>query len=164
MSTRFFILFGVGILLVAAAVFGILYSNKGSHLVLKEKILKIRTGALSDQDSILVLDLRLENTSDVPFVVRQVEVSIDKADGSTSQASIISKMDVHQVFQFNRFLGDQFNDTLSMKDKVAPHATIDRMVAARFDVPIKDLDSAKLMHLSIQDLDGPYFEISQSVK
>jgi hypothetical protein len=164
MSKRFFILFGVGILLVAGAVFSILYSNKGSHLVLKEKILKIRTGALSDQDSILVLDLRLENTSDVPFVVRQVEVSIDKADGSTAQASIISKMDVHQVFQFNRFLGDQFNDTLSMKDKVAPHATVDRMVAARFDVPIKDLDGAKLMHLSIQDLDGPYFEISQSVK
>jgi hypothetical protein len=163
-TKRFFILFGVGILLVAGAVFSILYSNKGSHLVLKEKILKIRTGALSDQDSILVLDLRLENTSDVPFVVRQVEVSIDKADGSTAQASIISKMDVHQVFQFNRFLGDQFNDTLSMKDKVAPHATVDRMVAARFDVPIKDLDGAKLMHLSIQDLDGPYFEISQSVK
>jgi hypothetical protein len=163
-TKRFFILFGVGILLVAGGVFSILYSNKGSHLVLKEKILKIRTGALSDQDSILVLDLRLENTSDVPFVVRQVEVSIDKADGSTSQASIISKMDVHQVFQFNRFLGDQFNDTLSMKDKVAPHATIDRMVAARFDVPIKDLDGAKLMHLSIQDLDGPYFEITQSVK
>ena len=164
MTKRFFILFGVGILLVAGGVFSILYSNKGSHLVLKEKILKVRTGALSDQDSILVLDLRLENTSDVPFVVRQVEVSIDKADGSTSQASIISKMDVHQVFQFNRFLGDQFNDTLSMKDKVAPHATIDRMVAARFDVPIKDLDGAKLMHLSIQDLDGPYFEISQSLK
>lgn len=164
MSKRFFVLFGVGILLVAVAIFALLYSNKGSHLVLKEKILKIRTGALSDQDSILVLDLRLENTSDVPFVVRQVEVSIDKADGSTAQASIISKIDVHQVFQFNRFLGDQFNDTLSMKDKVAPHSIVDRMVAARFDVPVKDLDGAKLMHLSIQDLDGPYFEISQSVK
>jgi hypothetical protein len=164
MNKRFLILFGIGILLVAAAISALLYSNKGSHLVLKEKILKIRTGALSDQDSILVLDLRLENPSDVPFVVRQVEVSIDKADGSTSPASIISKMDVHQIFQFNRFLGDQFNDTLSMKDKVSPHSTVDRMVAARFDVPIKDLDSAKLLHLSIQDLDGPYFEISQSVK
>jgi hypothetical protein len=164
MNKRFLILFGIGILLVAAAISALLYSNKGSHLVLKEKILKIRTGALSDQDSILVLDLRLENPSDVPFVVRQVEVSIDKADGSTSPAAIISKMDVHQIFQFNRFLGDQFNDTLSMKDKVSPHSTVDRMVAARFDVPIKDLDSAKLLHLSIQDLDGPYFEISQSVK
>ena len=164
MSKQFLILFGVGILLVGGAVFGILSSNKGSHLELKGKILKTRTGALSDQDSILVLDLRLENPSNVPFVVRQVEVTIDKADGTTAPSSIISKMDIHQIFQFNRFLGDQYNDSLSMKDKVAPHSTVDRMVAARFDVPIKDLDGAKLMHLSIQDLDGPLFEISQSIK
>src|ERR1700704_861700 len=118
MSKQFLILFGVGILLVGGAVFGILSSNKGSHLELKGKILKIRTGALSDQDSILVLDLRLENPSDVPFAVRQVEVTINKADGSTAQSSIISKMDIHQVFQFNRFLGDQYNDSLSMKDRV----------------------------------------------
>ena len=164
MSKQFLILFGVGILLVGGAVFGILSSNKGSHLELKGKILKTRTGALSDQDSILVLDLRLENPSDVPFVVRQVEVTIDKADGSTAPSAIISKMDIHQIFQFNRFLGDQYNDSLSMKDRVAPHSSVDRMVAARFDVPIKDLDSAKLLHLSIQDLDGPLFEISQSIK
>src|SRR5712671_527388 len=142
MSNRFLILFGVGILVVAGALFAILSANKGSHLVLKEKILKVRTGALSDQDSILVLDLRLENPSDVPFVVRQVEVTIDKADGSTVPSAIISKMDIHQIFQFNRCLGDQYNDSLSMKDKVAPHSSVDRMVAARFDVPIKDLDSA----------------------
>ena len=40
MSTRFLILFGVGILVVAGALFAILSANKGSHLVLKEKILK----------------------------------------------------------------------------------------------------------------------------
>jgi len=164
MSKQFLIVFGVGILLVAGAVFGILYSNKGSHLVLKGEILKVRTGALSDQDSILVLDLRLENPSDVPFVVRQVEVTLDKADGNTSQAAIISKIDIHQIFQFNRFLGDQYNDSLSMKDKVLPHSKIDRMVAARFDIPIKDLDGAKQFHLSIQDLDGPLFELSHPVK
>jgi hypothetical protein len=164
MSKQFLILFGVGILLVTGAVFGILSSNKGSHLVLKGKILKTRTGALSDQDSILVLDLRLENGSDVPFVVRQVEATIDKANGSTAQATIISKSDLHQLFQFNRFLGDQYNDSLGMKDKVPPHSTIDRMIAARFDVPLKDLEESKQLHLSIQDLDGPLFELNQSIK
>ena len=77
---------------------------------------------------------------------------------------MISKMDLHQLFQFNRFLGDQYNDSLSIKDKVPPHGSVDRMIAARFDVPIKDLDSAKQMHLSIQDLDGPLFEMNQSIK
>src|SRR5260370_8510354 len=164
MSTRFLILFGVGILVVAGGDFEILSGNKGSHLVLKEKILKVRTGALSDQDSIRVLDLRLENTSDVPFVVRQVEVSIDKTDGSKAEASLISKIDIHQLFQFNRFLGDQYNDTLSMKDKVPPHSTVDRMVAARFHLPIKDCATANLLHLPLHTLLRPYFEISQNVK
>jgi hypothetical protein len=73
-------------------------------------------------------------------------------------------MDLHQVFEFNRFLGDQYNDSLSLKDKIAPHATVDRMVAARFDIPHKVLESAKTIHLSIQDVDGPLFETSKSLK
>jgi hypothetical protein len=164
MSKQFLIFFGVGVVVIAVAVFAVLYSHRGAHLELKGEILKIRTGALSDQDSIAVLDFRVENISDVPFVVRQVEVTIDKRDGGTAESSIISKMDLHQLFQFNRFLGDQYNDSLSLKDKVAPHQTVDRMVAARFDIPNKDLEAAKTIHLSIQDLDGPLFETSRSLK
>jgi hypothetical protein len=141
-----------------------MYSHRGAHLELKGEILKIRTGELSDRDSIAVLDFRVTNISDVPFVVRQVEVTLDKADGSTAESAIISKMDLHQLFQYNRFLGDQYNDSLSIKDTVAPHQTVDRMVAARFDIPNKDLESAKTIHLSIQDLDGPLFETSKSPK
>jgi hypothetical protein len=164
MSKRFLIGFGVGIVLIATAVFMVLYSHKGNHLELQGKILKIRSGALSDQDSIAVLDLRLENPSDVPFVVRQVEVTLNKQDGSTAAAALIAKVDLQKVFQFNRFLGDQYNDSLSIRDTVPPHGTVDRMVAARFDVPDKDLEAAKSIHLSIQDMDGPLFEITQSVK
>jgi hypothetical protein len=38
------------------------------------------------------------------------------------------------------------------------------MVAARFDIPNKVLESAKTIHLSIQDVDGPLFETSKSPK
>jgi hypothetical protein len=164
MSKQFLIFFGVGVIVIAVAVYAVLYTHRGAHLELKGEILKVRTGALSDQDSIAVLDFRVENPSDVPFVVRQVEVTIDKQDGGTAESAIISKMDLHQLFQFNRFLGDQYNDSLSMKDKVSPHSTVDRMVAARFDIPNKDLEAAKAIHLSIQDLDGPLFETSRSIK
>jgi len=164
MSKQFLIVFGVALLVVGAAVFFIVYGNRGSHLVLNGKVLKVRTGALSDQDCIAVLDIRLENPSDVPFVVREVEVTLNKQDGSTATAAIIAKTDLHQVFQFNRFLGDQYNDSLSIKDKVPPHSTVDRMVAARFDVPNKDLENAKNLHVSIQDMDGPLFEITSPIK
>ena len=164
MSKQFLIFFGVGVLVIAAAVFAILFSHKGAHLVLKGQIMKVRTGALSDQDCIAVLDFRVENPSDVPFVVRQVEVTLDKQDGSSADSSIISKTDLHQLFEYNRFLGDQYNDSLSIKDTVLPHTTVDRMVAARFDISNKDLENAKTIHLSIQDMDGPLFETSRSVK
>ncbi len=164
MSKTFLIFFAVGIIAIGSAVFWVVYSHKGAHLELKGQILKVRTGALSDNDSIAVLDLRVENISDVPFVVRQVEVTLDKQDGSTADAQIISKSDLKQLFRYNRFLGDQYNDALIIKDKIAPHETTDRMVAARFDIPSKELDAAKKIHLSIQDMDGPLFETSRGVK
>lgn len=164
MSKQFLIMFAVGVVVVGAAIFFLVYGNRGSHLELKLSILKVRTGALSDQDCIAVLDMRLENPSDVPFVVREVEVTLNKQDGSTATAAMIAKTDLHQLFQYNRFLGDQYNDSLTIKDKIPPHSTVDRMVAARFDVPNKDLENAKNLHVSIQDMDGPLFEISHAVK
>jgi hypothetical protein len=164
MSTRFLIFFGVGVVAVVLAVAGILQYTKGSHLVLQGKIIKVRTGALGDTDSIAVLDFRVENPSDLPFVVRQVEVSIDQADGTPLDGNNITKSDLKQLFQYNRFLGDQYNDGLAIKDKIPPHTTVDRMVAVRFEIKNHDLEAAKAIHLSIQDLDGPLFETSRSLK
>jgi hypothetical protein len=164
MSKRFLILFGVGIVAVGLGVLAILSSTKGAHLELKGKIIKIRTGALSDDDSIAVLDFRVENVSDVPFVVREVDVTLEKPNGATAEGNNVSRDDLKQLFQYNRFLGDQYNDSLSIRDTIAPHATVDRMVAARFDVKNRDLEAAKAIHLSIQDMDGPLFETSRGMK
>lgn len=163
-SKQFLIFFGVGVAVIAIAVVTILSANKGSHLELKGKIIKVRTGALSDQDSIAVLDFRVENPSNVPFVVRQVEVTLEKKDGGTEEGNTVARDDLKKLFQYNRFLGDQYNDAVTIKDTVPPHTTVDRMVAARFDVPEKDLEASKAIHLSIQDMDGPLFETSGSVK
>jgi hypothetical protein len=163
-SKQFLIFFGVGVVAIAIALVAIFAGTKGSHLELKGKIMKIRTGALSDQDSIAVLDFRVENPSDVPFVVRQVEVSLDEKDGSMAEGANIAKDDLKGLFQYNRFLGDQLNDALTIKDTIPPHTTVDRMVASRFDVTNRDLEASKAIHLSIQDVDGPLFETTQSVK
>jgi hypothetical protein len=164
MSKRFLIFFGGGILVVALGVFAILTSTKGSHLELEGKILKVRTGALSDMDSIAVLDFRVQNPSNLPFVVREVDVTLEKQDGSMVDGVDVAKGDMKQLFQFNRFLGDQYNDALTIKDTVPPHGTVDRMVAARFDVNHRDLEAAKAIHLSIQEMDGALFETSSPLK
>jgi hypothetical protein len=163
MSKRLLIFVGVGVVVVAIAVVVILTANKGSHLELQGKILKVRTGALGEGNSIAVLDFRVQNPSDVPFVVGNVEITLEKNDGKMADGVTVSKSDLKQLFQYNRFLGDQYNDGFGMRDTIAPHATVDRMVAAHFEVSDAELEKAKAVHLSIQDVDGPLWETTASI-
>ena len=149
---------GVGVLVVAAALVIILYGNKGSHLELKGEIMKIRTGAIDENSSAAVLDFRVQDIADVPFVVREVKITAEQPNGDKAEGILISKADFKQLLDFNRFLGRQFNDGLAIRDRIEPHQTIDRMVAARFEIPQSKLDSARQVHLWIQDMDGPEFE------
>jgi hypothetical protein len=164
MSKQLLIFFGIGVLAVGAAVFLTVTGNKGSHLQLQGKILKVRTGALGDGNSIAVLDFRVENPSDIPFVVGNVQVSLEKKNGEMVDGVTASKADLKQLFLYNRFLGDQYNDGLGMQDVIAPHSMVDRMVASHFEVSDKDLDSSKAVHLSLRDVDGPSFETSHPVQ
>jgi hypothetical protein len=164
MSKRLLIFVGIGIIAVGVAVFLAVSGNEGSHLELKGKILKVRTGALGDGNSIAVLDFRVENTSNIPFVVGNVEVSLEKKSGDMLDGVTTSKSDLKQLFEYNRFLGDQYNDGLGMKDTIAPHSMVDRMVAAHFEVSNEALDSAKAVHLSLHDVDGPSWETSHAIQ
>jgi hypothetical protein len=134
------------------------WGNRGSHLELQGQVLKARTGALDEQNCIAVLDFRISNPSNVSFVVRDVKVTLLKANGDKVDGDTVSKMDLNQVFAYNRFLGSQYNDGLSIKDKVPAHGQIDRMVAARFPVPQSELERGKAIVLWIQDMDGAEFE------
>ena len=164
MSKQFLIFVAIGVAVIAVAIFAVFSSTKGSHLELKGQILKVRTGALDDQSSAAVLDFRLENPSNVPFVVRDVNVTVEKQDGSSVDGSIVSKSDISQLLQYNRFLGQRFNDVLTIRDKIAPHSTLDRMVAVHFEVPAPQLENGKAIHLQIQDMDGALFESAHSMK
>jgi hypothetical protein len=163
MSKRLLIFFGIGVVAVAIAVVVILSANKGAHLQLQGKIMKVRTGALGEGNSIAVMDFRVENPSDKPFVVRTVDIALERKNGEMLDGITVSKADLKQLFQYNRFLGDQYNDGLGLQDSIAPHSTVDRMVAAHFEVSDQDLEKAKAVHLSIQDVDGPLWETSQSL-
>lgn len=164
MSKQFGIFLAIGIVVVAVALFFILYGNKGSHLELKGEIIKVRTGAIDDNNSAAVLDFRVQNTSDVPLVVRTVTVTAEEPNGDNIDGDLISKRDIGQLLAYNRFLGQQYNEGLSIKDTIAPHQQVDRMVAVRFEVPQSTLDKARQLRLRIEDMDGPTFDFTKSVK
>ena len=66
--------------------------------------------------------------------------------------------------EYNRFLGSQYNQVLTLRDQVKPHDMFDRMVAVRFDVPQKDLDASRAIQLRIQDVDGAWFGANYNLK
>ncbi|HZU29022.1 MAG TPA: hypothetical protein VFA04_26085 [Bryobacteraceae bacterium] len=148
----------VGVVIVAVVLVIILAGTKSNHLELNLRIMKARTGALDENSSAAVLDFRVHNTSDVPFMVGQVEVDAIRPDGSVKQGQVISRQDINLVLQYNRFLGNQYNPVLVMRDRVKPHEEFDRMVAARFDLSQNDLEASKALRLRIQDADGAWFE------
>lgn len=164
MNKQLLIFVGIGVAVIGAAIVLVFFSTKGSHLELKGEILKIRAGALDEQSSAAVLDLRLENPSNIPFVVRDVTATLERPDGTTAEGFVVSRADMNGLFQYNRFLGQQFNQALTIKDKIAPRSTLDRMVAVRFEVPDPQLESAKAIHLQIEDMDGALFETSRKIK
>ena len=155
---RWVIPFFVGLAVVGAALFGVLYLNRGSHVQLKGEILKVRS--LADGDGAIVFaDFRVTNSAAIPFVVNSVEMSMETPNGEVANAVIFSKFDVQKVTQYLKLLGPQYNDVLTIQDKLPPLQTVDRMVAGRFNFPRRFLQERKTLRLKIEEVGGVVSEI-----
>jgi hypothetical protein len=149
----------IGLAVIAIAVAGVFWMQRGAHVELKGSILKVRTIALDETSSLAVLDFRFANPSDVPFVVRSVDVTMVGKDGSTASGVTVSEVDAKRLFEYYPVLGQKFNNSLLMRDKVPPRQTEDRMIAARFEVPLEKLDARRTLRVRIEDVDGPVSEL-----
>jgi hypothetical protein len=153
--------FVVGIAVVAVGVVGVLYMQRGAHLELKGSVAKVRTLAMDEASSVAIADFKFVNSSNVTFVVKEVLVSIEDKDGKTVEGSTISELDAGRLFQYYPQLGQKFNDTLLMKNKLPPGQSMDRMIAARFEIPEPALQARKNLIIKIVDLDGAISELRE---
>jgi hypothetical protein len=163
LSKRFSLFFVAGLAVVAVLLLFLFTGTKGAHLRLEGKVLKVRVLALSGSAASLVMvDFRATNPSDVPFVVNSVKLKIDSATGETVEGVTISKPDIDNVFQYAKLLGPKYNDVLSLRDRIMPHQSADRMVGARFEMPEPLVNSRKALRLEIEDVDGAVAVISET--
>jgi len=151
--------FGVGVLLAGLAVALTLFLQRGTHLELEGSIQKVRLLSVEEAASIAVLDFRFVNGSDYLFVVREVAVSMEDAQGNVLEGAVISEVDAQRLFQYYPVLGQKYNPTLVVRTRIAPRQSLDRMVAARFEVPEKRLQGRRRLKIRIQDVDGAVSEI-----
>jgi len=144
----------IGIAVVAVVVVFIFTGTKGAHLELQWKLVKPRVAALDENSVAVITDFRIENPSDVRFVVGDVKATLTKADGTVVDGQVFARSDVAQVLEFNRFLGNQYNPVLTIRDEIRPHEMFDRMVGVRFDVPLADAQKSRKMTLILHEVDG----------
>jgi hypothetical protein len=137
----------------------VVHINRGAYIDLPGKILKVRTAPLDEASAIAVLDFRVTNPADYPFVIRKVTVALQDAAGNEAEGQTVSEVDARQLFQVIPLLGQKYNDTLLMRDSIPPHASWDRMVAARFEVPESTLAARKRLVVRIEEVDGKVFDL-----
>ena len=136
--------------------------QRGAHIEPTGKILKVRTLALDEGSSIAIVDFRVVNSSDYTVVVREVAVTVDESNGTSADGTVVSEMDARRLFQYYPVLGPKYNDSLIIRDRIKPHESLDRMIAARFEMPVARLDARKKLRLRVVDVDGPSGELVET--
>ena len=161
MKSGFWAAFAIGIACIAVAVGAVVYMQRGSRVGLIGKVLKVRTAPLDDNSSIVVLDFRYTNPSSYPFMVRTVTVVMEEKDGKTYEGDTVAAVDADRLFTDLPLLGPKFNDTLVTRERIAPQASQDRMVAARFNAPESRIEARKRFIIRIEEVDGQVTELSE---
>ena len=161
LSKQFLLTFGIGLVVILIAVVVILYLQRGAHVELKGAILKVRTMGMDDNSSLAVVDFRFANSSDFPFVVRSVDVTATGAAGQDYSSTPVSEVDAKRIFDYYPVLGQKFNPSLLTRDRIPGKQTQDRMIVARFEVPVAQLDARKNLKVRIEDVDGPVSELAE---
>jgi hypothetical protein len=144
----------VGLVLLGLAASGVLWVNKDAHVILEGSIQKVRTLALEESASFIAIDFRVTNPSGYPFVVREVKVFVDGAEGN-----VVADRDAKLLFEYYKQIGPKFNDTLKTRDKVASKQTVDRMISSRFELPEAKLKDRQTLVVRIVEVDGMVIDL-----
>ena len=162
MDKRFLIFLLAGVGVVGALLFTFFTASEGARLRLDGKILKVRVLPVPDSTaSLVIVDFRAGNPSNVLFVGNSVMLRLEPAAGEAIDGTPISKADVENIFRYEKLLGPQYNPVYSLQDRIAPHQTVDRMAAARLEVPEAVVNSRKSLRIRIEDVAGAVAELAE---
>jgi hypothetical protein len=153
------LVFGIGLAIVAVMIGLLLWTTRGSHIRLEGKIQKVRLLATDEKSAVVVVDFRFVNPADYPFVVRTVQVFAEMPNGERIEGMSVSDVDAKRMFDYYAELGPKYNESLMVRDKVAPGASLDRMVASRFEIPQPRIEQRRRIVVRVEDVDGAFSEL-----
>jgi hypothetical protein len=150
----------LAVAVVGAIVAGTLWFTRKNTLAVTGHIVKVRTHAIDADNTIVVLDFRFTNPSALLLKVRDAEAVLVPASGAEITGDTVSELDAVRLFGYFKDLGQKYNPSLLINDKIAPGQTIDRMLAITFKTPLSAVESRKALRLRIHDVDGATVEIT----
>ena len=153
MSKAFRIAFGGAVAVIAVLLWYGFATTKGNHLAPTGKIGKVRVQKVTDDVCFVVIDFNVKNDSDRDMIVHSVTVTIDRPEGSMDGLAV-SARDLEDAFRSYPTLGEKYNPVLKDRDTVPAHQELDRMVAARFDVPVEKVEERRKLTLRVEDVTG----------
>lgn len=144
----------IGLAIVGALIGIVFYANRGAHIEIKGEVLKVRTHSAEETSSVAILDFRFANPADYPFVVRKIDVTVVGKDGTTTEGMVVADSDAARYLSYFPALGQKYNDSLVIREKVLPKQLLDKMVMARFEVPESKLQSRERFRIRVEEVDG----------
>jgi hypothetical protein len=163
MSAKFPIFFAIAI--AALALFGwFSYSSTSdSRLQVSGEILKVRSVELTPESTLVLLDFRIRNESDVNFLLKEDTILWTDAAGKEHEATHVTRPDLNRILQYSQ-QAVKFNEMFVIRDKLGGKAMIDRMTAGSISVPDAEFAKRKSVRLKLTDLDGLTFELQERKK
>ncbi len=155
-----------GLAVAAAVVFSSFYLSRGFRPVASGDIKKIRWHGLDGRSAAAIVDFRIANAGDYAVEVRTIRV---QAQPLTQPAAPIpgdpvAAVDAARLLAAYPEIGPQYNDTLKIRDEIAARTTQDRMVVARFEVPLDSLEGKVRLRILVEDVNGHVAEIAEPAK
>ena len=160
MSKPFVVAFGAAIAVILGIAWYVSYTQRGNRIEPSGRILHVRTVALDATTSAAIVDFEVANPSDVEMVVRFLNVTVHKKDGSEPEGVTIAASDMPVLFRYHRDeLGALGNAPMRERDRIAPHHSVRASAGVRFDFPESELKDRKDIQVAIEDVTGPKLEL-----
>lgn len=159
MNTRLLAIALVALAIVGAMVAGGLFVTKDNRLKLQGKVLGVRSYQIDPQNTVAVIDFQVRNPSTQQFQLDEAAVALVGPDGKEYEGGVFSEIEAQRLFGYYPALGTKYNPSLITKTKINSGESMDRMLAAKFEVLDEVVAKRKEIRLVLRDVDGVASEL-----
>jgi hypothetical protein len=159
-SKAFGIGFGVAALVIAIVLWVGFSNTKGNHLDPTGFISDVRVQGLTPEETLMVIDFGLFNDADVQMICAKIDPWITTRGGQDIHGTLFAGADMAKTFAYYPQLGPMLHPPLPLRGTIDGHKKVNLMVGVEFDVPAEVVESRKGVTLHIEDITGPFVELT----